>query len=130
MRNASRPRRPSVGTRSKKAMSSSIVMTVQGLAVQGLAVQGLSRDSRHQLIAAGLGDQDSRRGGILLDLLAQPVDVRLQRVGGDARIVAPDFLQQGLARNRPLARTVEVAEDRGLLLGQPHFVTLGVEKEL
>jgi hypothetical protein len=35
-----------------------------------------------------------------------------------------------LTRHRPLARAVEVAQDRGLLLGEADLVALGVEKEL
>src|ERR1700726_1845924 len=113
MRKASRPNNPSVGTRSKKAMSSSIVMH--------------GRNSWHQFVAAGLGDQDCGAGGIPLDFLPQPVDVRFQRVRGDARIVAPDLLQQHLARYRPLAGAIEIAQDRGLLFGEPNLVALGIE---
>src|SRR5262249_11337616 len=78
MRNAARPKRPSGGTRSRKAMSSSMAM--------GAAV-------RHPFLTARLGDPDGRAGGVLLDLLPQPIDVRLQRVGGDAGIIAPHLLQ-------------------------------------
>src|SRR5215471_6667988 len=116
MRRASRPNRPSVGTRSKKAMSSSMVIE--------------RTKSRHQLVAAGFGHQDGGAGGIPFDLLPQSVDVRLERVGGDAGIVAPDFLQQHLARDRPLAGAIEVAQDCGLLLGQADLVALGMEQEL
>ena len=78
----------------------------------------------HQLVAAGFGDQDGGAGGVLLDLLAQPIDVGFERVGGDAGIVAPDFLQQRLARDRPLAGAIEIAQDRGLLLGETDLVAL------
>src|SRR5262249_56242133 len=78
MRNAGRPKRPRVGTRSRKAMSSSMAM--------GAAL-------RHQFVTARFGDQDGRAGGVLLDLLPQPIDVRLQRVSGDAGIIAPHLLQ-------------------------------------
>ena len=60
-----------------------------------------------QLVAARLGHQDRRGGGVLLDLLAQAVDVGFQRVGGHAGIVAPHLLQQHLARDRALAGAVE-----------------------
>src|SRR4029450_6119411 len=89
--NAARPKRPSVGTRSRKAMSSSMAM--------GAAL-------RHQFVTARFGDQDRRAGAFLLDLLPQPIDVRLQRVGGDAGIIAPHLLQERLARDRTLARAV------------------------
>jgi hypothetical protein len=40
--------------------------------------------SRHKFVAAGGGDQDCGRGSILFDLLPQAVNMRLQRVRGDA----------------------------------------------
>src|SRR5437016_2665892 len=116
MRNASRPNRPSVGTRSKKAMSSSIVIQ--------------RPNSRHELVAAGLGDQDGGAGGITLDFLPQPVNVRLERMGGDAGIVTPHFLQQHLARDRPLPGAIEIAQDRGFLLGEANLVALRVNQQL
>ena len=85
---------------------------------------------RHQLVAAGIGDQDRRIGGVPLDLLPQPVDVGLERMRGDAGVVAPDLLEQRLARHRPLAGAIEVAQDRGLLLGQPDLAALGIDQEL
>src|SRR4029079_19748108 len=53
-----------------------------------------------QAIAAGFGDQQlwALRGR--LDLLAQAIDVRLQRVGGDIGVVAPHFPQELLAPDR------------------------------
>jgi hypothetical protein len=56
--------------------------------------------------------------------------VRLKRVRGDSRVVGPDFLQKRLRRYRPLADAVEVAQDRGLLLGQADLATLGIEQQL
>jgi hypothetical protein len=63
----------SIDTRSSNAMLSSMVMASQ---------------SRHQLVAAGLGDEDGGGGGVFL------------------------------------------AQDRGLLLGEPDLVAFGLEKEL
>ena len=37
------------------------------------------RELGHQLVAACLGDQDGGSSGVLLELLPQPVDVRLER---------------------------------------------------
>src|SRR6266700_3986426 len=51
-------------------------------------------------------------------------------MSGDAGIIAPYFLQQRLARHRELAGTVQKAEDRGLLLGQPHFPGVGAGQHL
>src|SRR5262245_19727212 len=120
MRKAARPSEPSVGTRSKKLMSSSIVMAAR---VHGVA-------SWHKLIAARLGDQDRGRGGILLDLLPQPVDVGFQGMGGDAGIVAPDLLQERLARHRLLSGAVEIAQDLRLLLGEADLAAPGMEQHL
>ncbi len=55
---------------------------------------------------------------VRLDLLAQAVDVRLQRVRGDGAVVAPDLVQQHLARHRPAAGPVEEFQDRAFLVGQ------------
>src|SRR5688572_7579860 len=48
---------------------------------------------RHQSIAAVLGNQQPRVGGIAFDLLAQPVDMGFERMRGDPIIVAPHFLE-------------------------------------
>src|ERR1051326_8886615 len=115
LRNAPPPSRRKVGTRSNKPISSSMLMN--------------EPRSRHEFVAAGFGHQDGRHRGILFDLLPQPVDVSLERVGGDAGIVAPDFLQQRFARHRPLPGAVQIAQDRGLLLGQAIHVALGIEQK-
>jgi hypothetical protein len=56
--------------------------------------------------------------------------VCLERVRVDARIITPHLLQQRLPRYQPLAGAREVAQDRGLFLGQAHFVAVGVEEKL
>src|SRR3546814_17711403 len=78
--------------------------------------------SGDQSIAARLSDQDRGSRRIFLDLLAQAVDVGLQRVRGDAGIVAPDLAEQLLAADHGIAAAVEILEDRSLLLGQPHLL--------
>src|SRR4029077_9277795 len=83
----------------------------------------------HQRVTARFGDQDGRAGGVFLDLLPQPVDVRLERVSGEPGIVPPDFLQQGLARYRTLAGTIKISQDGGLLIREPHLVALGIEQD-
>src|SRR2546427_10299644 len=115
MRSAGRPSRPIVGTRSRKAISSSM---------------GMGRALWHQLVTARFGDQDGRVGGVFLDLLPQPVDVRLKCVSGDLGIVAPDFLQQGLTRYRTLAGTIEISQDPGLLVREPHLAAVRIEQDL
>src|SRR5437899_12182195 len=84
---------------------------VAGLVVAGLTGLLLGLES----IAASIGDQDRRVGRILLDLLAQTIDVRLERVGGDAGVVAPDLVEQHVARHRPVAGAEQVFQDRGFL---------------
>src|SRR5215510_10319753 len=83
----------------------------------------------HQLVAACLGDQDGGSGGVLLELLPQPINVRLERVRGDTGIVTPDLLQQGLARYRALTGAVEIAQDRRFLFREPDFVALLIEQD-
>src|SRR5215510_14122670 len=83
----------------------------------------------HQRVTARFGDQDGGAGGVFLDLLPQPVDVRLERVSGEPGIVAPDFLQQGLARDRTLTGTIKISQDGGLLIREPHLVALGIEQD-
>src|SRR5262249_34984086 len=90
----------------------------------------LMRPSRDELVAACFRHQDRGIGGVLLDLLAQPVDVSLERVRRDAGIIAPDLLQQDLARDRAFPRAIEVSQDRSLLLGQPNLVAFGIDEEL
>src|SRR2546429_400764 len=89
-----------------------------------------SRFLWHQLVSACFCHQDRWAGSILLDLLAQPINMRFERMGGDAGIVAPYFLQQSLARNRALAGAIQVTQDRGLLLRETDFVALGIEQDL
>ncbi len=47
------------------------------------------------------------------DLLAQAVDMGLQRMRGDPGVIAPDLTQQRLAPDRALFGAVEIFEDRG-----------------
>src|SRR5438067_660258 len=126
MRNEASPNRRSVGTRSRSATSSSIDIQVRGSRARNLKRFARPRSvSRHQLVATGFRDQDLRVGGVLLDLLTEAVDVGFQRMGGDTGIVAPDLLEQGLARHRHLAGAVEEAEDGGFFLRQPHLARIG-----
>src|SRR5215216_1452408 len=116
MRRASRPSGANVGTRSSSAISSWIVICRTA--------------SRHQLVAAGVGDKDRRVGRIALDLLPQAVNVRLERMCGHAGIVAPDFLQQDLARDRALAGAVQITQDCRLFLGEPDLAAFRIEQKL
>src|SRR4029078_1488566 len=66
---------------------------------------------------------------VLLDLLAQAIDVRLKRVRGDAGVVAPDFMQEHVAGDHALASAIEIFEDRGLLLGEPDLAAAAVDQQ-
>ena len=57
-----------------------------------------------------------------LDLLAQPVNVSLQRVGRDRRIIPPDLVQELVPRHRLAAGAVEILENIRLFLGQPDLL--------
>src|SRR6516225_6542206 len=87
-------------------------------------------NSGNELIAAGLSYQELGMRGVLLDLLPQAVDVRLQRVRGDARVIAPYLLQQHVARHDLLASAIEILEDGGLLLREPDFGAFLVNQHL
>src|SRR5262245_58082944 len=92
------------------------------------AVTGES--SRNELVAAGFRDEQLGARWVLLDLLTQPVDVRLQRVRSDACVIAPDLVQQRLARDDLVTGAVEIFQDRGLFLREPDLCALLVEQEL
>src|SRR5207248_4701 len=104
--------------------------TISAISVSSVMLNGTERVAAGlsglllglESIAASIGDQDRRIGRILLDLLAQAIDVRLERVGGDAGVVAPDLVQQHVARHRPVAGTEQVFEDRGFLVGEPNLL--------
>src|SRR5260370_13714629 len=108
MRKGSRPSSARVETCSKNRISSSMLM----------------RPSGKQLVAARFRHQDRGIGSVPLHLLAQPVDVGLERMGGDAGIIAPHLLQQDLARDRTSPRAIEIAQDHALLFGPTHFLAL------
>src|SRR5437764_11202397 len=112
MRKGSRPNSASAETCSKNRISSSMLM----------------RPSRNELVAARFRHQDRGIGGILLHLLAQPVDVGLERVSGDAGIIAPHLLQQDLARDRSSPGPIQITQDRGFLLDTPHLVAVAMDQ--
>ena len=53
----------------------------------------------------------------------------LERVGGDTRIVTPDLFEKHIAGDDLLVGAVEIADDRGFLLGQPDLAALVVEQQ-
>src|SRR6516162_5660804 len=98
IRKAWRPRRLSVGTRSKNAISSSTVMDLPRVADSRYTARPWRqcRLLRHQLVSACFGHQDRWAGSVLLDLLTQPVDMGFEGMRGHTRVVTPHFLQQRL----------------------------------
>src|SRR6202008_4589844 len=131
MRSEAVPSRCKVGTRSSRATSSSIDIRKRFTGTECSRATTLAANrysetvSRPQFVATGFRDQDLRIGGVLLDLLAQPVDVGFQRVRGHTGIVAPSLLEQGLARHRELAGPIEETQDRRFLLGQADLLAVG-----
>src|SRR5215471_10411235 len=106
------------GTTISAISVSSVTLNGTERVVAGLSWLLLGLES----IAASIGDQDRRVGRILLDLLAQAIDVRLERVGGDAGVVAPDLVQQHVTRHRPVAGAEQIHQDGGFLVGQPDLL--------
>ena len=86
------------------------------------------RRRRHELVAAAFGDEELRFGRIVLDLLPQAINMRLERVRRHVGVVAPDVLEQRLARHRLLFGAMQIAQDRGLLLGQPKLDAMRVRR--
>src|SRR5260370_32638420 len=102
--------------------------TINAISVSRVMLNGTEREAAGltwldllglESITASVGDQDRRVGRILLDLLAQAIDVRLERVRGDAAVVSPHLIQQHVTRHRPVAGADQVFPDRGVLVGQP-----------
>src|SRR5271167_2373541 len=91
--------RPSLPMGRTPGIASPYVRNVAARTRRTTTVRGVSNDWRRvQAIAAGGSHQQAAIGRIGLDLLPQTVNMRLQRVGGDAGIVAPDLVEQNLAR--------------------------------
>src|SRR5690242_10557112 len=88
-----------------------------------------NRPSGDETVTTTLCDEDLRLAGIVLDLLAQAIDVSLQRVRGDGRIVAPHLMQKRLARHR-VAGAIEELEDIGFFFRQPDFLFRWIDQKL
>ena len=85
---------------------------------------------RDELVSAGFGDQDLRLRWVGFDLLPQPVNMGLERVGRHPRIIAPDLMQQDLPSDHPLAGAIEKFEDVCLFLGQPDLAVVAADQHL
>jgi len=72
----------------------------------------------HHRADARRGHQQATDGRIGLDLLAQPIDMRLQRMRRHTRVVTPDLVQQLLAQHRAVGVPVEELKDIDFLRGQ------------
>ena len=86
--------------------------------------QGLLRAS------APLGDEQAGLALAGLNLLAEAVDVGLERVGGDAGVVAPDLGEQLLAADRLGTGAQQILQDRGFLVRQADALSALVEQGL
>src|SRR5204863_418269 len=68
---------------------------------------------------------------IALDLLAQPVDMRFERMRRDPGVIPPHLAEQRIAADDPVAGAIEIFEDRGFLFGQTHlFAGAAVDHQL
>ncbi|VTZ62330.1 hypothetical protein EMEDMD4_370194 [Sinorhizobium medicae] len=85
---------------------------------------------RNDLVAAVFCHQNLGIGRVALDFLAEPVDMRLKSMGGDAGIVTPDLFQEHVAGNHLLVGTIEIADDRGFLFRQPDLLPVLHGKQL
>src|SRR5450631_4417264 len=118
-----------VGLRASLPMSSSNPMLALSPAANHtgrtrLCRTNLAGPSRDQLIATRHGHEKLRLGWISFDLLAQPVNMRLERVRRDICIVAPDFAQQHFPRGDRLSGAIEEPQDRRFLFGQAELIAL------
>ena len=71
--------------------------------------------SRIQAVAAGFCEQKPGVRRIVLDLLAQAVDVGFQGVGRDTGVVAPDLIKQDIAADRLVAHAIQELENQSFL---------------
>src|SRR5690606_11350099 len=69
-------------------------------------------------------------GRITFDLLPKPIYMGLKRVGGNARIIAPYFLQKNVPCDNLLIGPVEIFYDRGFLFRQPNLPAALVDHKL
>src|SRR5438477_5538144 len=68
---------------------------------------------------------------IALNLLAQAVDMRFERMRRDPGVVPPHLAEQRIAADDPVAGAIEIFEDRGFLFGQTHlFAGAAVDHQL
>src|SRR5207247_9501038 len=86
------------------------------------------RGSGNQLIAAAFRDQEHRRRRLALDLLAEAVDVRFERVSRHTRIVTPDFMEEGVTIHNFLTCPIKIFEDSGLFLGEADLLPATVDQ--
>jgi methyl-accepting chemotaxis protein len=93
-------------------------------------LSGQGAASGRQPVTAGLGQEQLGAVGVRLNLLAQAIDMGFQGVGGDAGVVAPDLGQQFLPRDRLFSGAVEIFQDAGFLLRQPHLVLAIIDQQL
>src|SRR5436190_7425063 len=94
-----------------------------------MASTSLRRDRRHQDVAgAAHGLDDLRLVAVLLDLLAQPPDLDVDRAVERPRLAAARVLEQEVAREDAASVLDEHREKLELAAGERYFATLGVEQ--
>ena len=80
-------------------------------------------------IPARFGHQNRVLLWVRLDLLTQAVHVGFQRVGVDPGVVAPNLIQQRIARHDLAARAVEELQDRRFLFRQADLAVVVIVGE-
>ena len=86
--------------------------------------------SRGELVAAGFRYQNAGIGRVSLDLLAQPVDMCFECMGRNIGVITPDFCEKDITPYDLASGTVEIPQNGCLFLGQLHFRTFVVQKQL
>src|SRR5438270_12109516 len=75
--------------------------------------------ARHEFVAGAVdGQKEARVGRVRLELLAEAQDVVVDRAGGRIVLVAPDFVEQFVARENATRRGGEEFEELKFLRGE------------
>lgn len=82
--------------------------------------------SGNDLVSAVLGHQNFGIGGVSLDLLAQTIHMRFERMRRHSGIITPDLFQQDVAGNDGAPGAVQITDDRRFLFRQPDFLPSSV----
>jgi hypothetical protein len=82
------------------------------------------RSLRDELVSSGFRHQQFGLGRVRFDLLAQPVDVCFERMGGGCWIVAPHLIEKRVPADDLLPGAVQELQDVRFLLGEPNLLVV------